>query len=97
MVQIQTKYLIPLAAAALISCGSPDPKIEEYGLKTLRAVRTYPGNKCISFLYDLDDDNTIDIIEYRRWDEHGNVSAPVQAYYDKNSDKKISCDDCSGN
>ena len=93
MVQIK-RYIASLAATAVIAgCGSPDPKIDEYGLKTLRAVRVYPDNKCISFLYDLDDDNNIDVIEYRRWNDHGNISAPIRAYYDKNGDKEISGDE----
>ena len=56
-------------------------------------IRTYPDSDCISFLYDLDDDNKIDLIEYRRWNKEGRVSAPVKAFYDKNNDLEISCDE----
>ena len=95
MVQIQIKkYLIPLTAAAVITgCSSPDPKIDEYGLKTLRAVGAYPDSRYISFLYDLDGDNRIDVIEYRRWREDGKISAPIQAHYDKDNNMDITYDE----
>jgi hypothetical protein len=75
------------------ACGSPDPNIDQYGLKTLRAIKTYPESRCISFLYDLDDDDMIDVIKCRRWTDQGNLSAPIKAYYDKNGDMDISCDE----
>jgi hypothetical protein len=62
-------------------------------LKTLRAVKAYLDSRCISFTYDLDDDGTIEVIEYRRWTNHGNLSAPIRVFYNKNGDIEISCDE----
>jgi len=59
--------------------------------RTLNLKGGVQHNNCISFLYDLDDDSQIDVIQYRRW--NGNISAPIRAYYDKNGDMEISCDE----
>jgi hypothetical protein len=57
--------MIPSGAAVLITFGNLDPKIDECSLNTLGIARTHTRNKCILFLYDLNDDNKIDVIEYR--------------------------------
>jgi len=85
-------YIASLAAAALITGCSPDP-IENYGTKTLRMVRSYPDSNCISFLYDLDGDNKIELVEFRRWNKQGEISPPIKAFYDKNGDLEITCDE----
>ena len=82
-----------MAAGLIFACGSSDPNIDHYGLKTLRAIEVYPESLCISFLYDLDSDDKIELIEYRRWTEGGNVSLPIRAYYDKDEDMNISRDE----
>ena len=95
MVQIK-RYIASVAATAVIAgCGNPDPKIAEYGLKTIGMVKVYPDNDCISFLYDLDGDNNIDILEYRRWNEQGKISRPIRVFYDRDGDMKISNDEIS--